>query len=73
MGGRGTVAPVGVADGLTRTMEGGKSLNDGQWDAVCGLLDSRTGSTWSRARPVPGKSSLLGKYDEGMRRAGRDR
>src|ERR1035441_3827630 len=31
-GGRGSVAPVGVADGLTRTMKGGKPLNDGQWE-----------------------------------------
>ena len=38
-GGRGTRRPVGVADGLTRTLADGKSLNDGQWEAVTGLLD----------------------------------
>ena len=28
------------ADGLSRTMADGKTLNDGQWEAATGLLDS---------------------------------
>jgi hypothetical protein len=39
-GGRGSVAAVGVPEGLTRIMKDGKSLNDGQWNAVTGLLAS---------------------------------
>jgi conjugative relaxase-like TrwC/TraI family protein len=71
-GGRGSVAPVGVAEGLTRTLKGGKPLNDGQWDAVRGLLDSENRVNLVEGPAGAGKSSLLAKYDEGMRLAGKD-
>jgi conjugative relaxase-like TrwC/TraI family protein len=69
-GGRGSVAPVGVADGLTRTMANGKPLNDGQWDATCGLLNSENRVDLVEGPAGAGKSSLLGKFDEGMKLAG---
>jgi conjugative relaxase-like TrwC/TraI family protein len=69
-GGRGSVAPVGVAEGLTRTMKGGKRLNDGQWDAVTGLLDSQNRVNLVEGPAGAGKSSLLSKFSEGMTRAG---
>jgi conjugative relaxase-like TrwC/TraI family protein len=69
-GGRGSVAPVGVAEGLTRTMKGGKSLNDGQWDAVTGLLESQNRVGLVEGPAGAGKSSLLSKFSEGMTRAG---
>ena len=68
--GKGTVEPVGVADGLTRTLEGGKSLNDGQWAAVQGLLNTSNLVNLVEGPAGAGKSSLLAKYDEGMRLAG---
>jgi conjugative relaxase-like TrwC/TraI family protein len=71
MAGRGDVAPAGVADGLSRTMANGKKLNDGQWDAVCGLLNSENRINLVEGPAGAGKSSLLAKYDEGMRLAGR--
>ena len=71
MAGRGKVAAVGIADGLSRTMANGQSLNDGQWDAVCGLLNSENRVNLVEGPAGAGKSSLLGKYDEGMERAGR--
>ena len=38
--GRGTVAPIGLAEGLTRKLATGETLSDGQWDAARGLLES---------------------------------
>ncbi len=66
-GGRGTVAPVGVVSGLDR----GK-LNEGQWNAVAGLLDSSNRVNLLEGPAGAGKSTLLGKFDEGMRLAGKD-
>ncbi len=71
-GGRGTVEPVGVPDGLTRQLAKGKSLNDGQWDVVTGLLAASNRVNLVEGPAGAGKSSLLAKYDEGMRRAGQD-
>ena len=68
--GRGSVRSVGVADGLTRRLEGGKTLNDGQWDAVCGLLHSENRVDLVEGPAGAGKSFLLRKFDEGMRMAG---
>ena len=70
MGGRGSVAPVGVADGLARTIRGGQSLNDGQWDAVTGLLESENRVNLLEGPAGAGKSSLLAKFKEGMQRVG---
>ncbi len=39
-GGRGKVVPVGMPAGLSRTLDTGERLNDGQWETVTGLLDS---------------------------------
>jgi conjugative relaxase-like TrwC/TraI family protein len=71
MGGRGSVAPVGVAEGLTRTMANGKSLNDGQWDTVTGLLGSENRINLVEGPAGAGKSSLLSKFSEGMEKAAR--
>jgi conjugative relaxase-like TrwC/TraI family protein len=69
-GGRGSVAPVGVAGDLTRRMKGGKALNDEQWDAVTGLLESENRVNLVEGPAGAGKSSLLAKYSEGMKRSG---
>lgn len=71
MGGRGSVAPVGVEGGLSRALADGKSLNDGQWAAVTGLLNSENRINLVEGPAGAGKSSLLAKYAEGMRLAGR--
>jgi conjugative relaxase-like TrwC/TraI family protein len=68
--GKGTVEPVGVADGLDRTLANGKSLNDGQWAAVQGLLNTSNLVNLLEGPAGAGKSALLAKYDEGMRLAG---
>jgi conjugative relaxase-like TrwC/TraI family protein len=68
-GGLGSVVPVGVDAGLTRSIKGGK-LNDGQWTAVTGLLDSPNRVNVIEGPAGAGKSSLLAKYQEGMQRAG---
>jgi len=70
MGGRGGVAAIGVADGLTRTTKDGKSLNDGQWNAVCGLLNSPNRVNLVEGPAGAGKSSLLTKFKEGTALAG---
>lgn len=70
-GGRGTVCPVGVADGLSRKL-GGLTLNDGQWEAATGLLESCNRVNLVEGPAGAGKSSMLGKYDEGMKRMGRN-
>jgi conjugative relaxase-like TrwC/TraI family protein len=69
-GGRGTVRPVGVADGLDRALAGGKSLNDEQWEVTCGLLNSENRVELFQGPAGAGKSYSLEKYDQGMRMAG---
>lgn len=69
MGGRGSVASIGVDAGLSRTIKGGK-LNDGQWNAVIGLLESQNRVNLLEGPAGAGKSSLLAKFKEGMERAG---
>jgi conjugative relaxase-like TrwC/TraI family protein len=68
--GRGAVTPVGVAAGLSRTLADGKALNDGQWGAACGLLESSNRVDLIEGPAGAGKSSLLGKFDEGVKLAG---
>jgi conjugative relaxase-like TrwC/TraI family protein len=65
-GGRGSVRPVGMADGLER----GK-LNDGQWETVVGLLNSENRVNLFEGPAGAGKSWSLQKFDEGMRLAGK--
>jgi conjugative relaxase-like TrwC/TraI family protein len=64
--GRGSVAPVGVPEGLERG-----TLNDGQWAAVTGLLQSSNRVDLLEGPAGAGKSTLLAAYDRGMRLAGR--
>ncbi|WP_422927471.1 MobF family relaxase [Singulisphaera sp. PoT] len=68
--GRGDVTPVAVPAGLTRTTDDGKVLNDGQWRAALGLLKSENRINLLEGPAGAGKSSLLAKYEEAMRRAG---
>jgi conjugative relaxase-like TrwC/TraI family protein len=70
--GQGTVEPAGVAEGLSRKLANGKSLNDGQWAAVQGLLNSSNLVNLLEGPASAGKSALLAKYDEGMRLAGQE-
>lgn len=63
--GLGTLEPVGVADGLDRGR-----LNDGQWQAACGLLGSENRVNLVEGPAGAGKSSMLGTFDQGMRLAG---
>ena len=63
--GQGSVRPVG----LSAELERGK-LNDGQWDTVTGLLESQNRVNLVQGPAGAGKSSMLGKFDEGLRRAG---
>ena len=63
--GLGTLEPVGVADGLQRGR-----LNDGQWNAARGLLESENRVNLVEGPAGAGKSSMLGTFGEGMRRAG---
>jgi conjugative relaxase-like TrwC/TraI family protein len=65
-GGRGSVAPIGMTEGLTRTIEDGKSLNDGQWNAVTGLLDSQNRVNLVEGPAGAGKSSSIKKLNEGV-------
>jgi len=69
-GGRGEVEPVGIASELSRAMSDGKRLNDGQWEAVIGLLQSSNRVNLVEGPAGAGKSSLLAKLDEGLRAAG---
>ena len=68
--GLGTLEPVGIAAGLSREMPDGKRLNDGQWKAVNGLLESENRVNLVEGPAGAGKSSMLVKFDEGMRLAG---
>ena len=68
--GQGAVRPVGQDRGLDRKLGNGKSLNDGQWEAVAGLLNSPNRVNMVQGPAGAGKSSMLAKYDEGVRRMG---
>ena len=57
--------------GLDRTMADGKRLSDEQWGAVTGLLESEDRVNLVEGPAGAGKSSLLPKFDEGMRLKGR--
>jgi conjugative relaxase-like TrwC/TraI family protein len=70
--GLGTLRPVGVSDELTRSLGKGKSLNDGQWEAVSGLLRSANRVSMVQGPAGAGKTEMLRKLDEGMRLAGQD-
>ena len=71
-GGIGAVAPVGLAEGLTRELEDGKTLNDEQFAGGDGLLTSPNRVNLVQGPAGAGKSSLLRKYDEGRAAAGQD-
>lgn len=68
--GRGSVAPVGVPEGLTRVLPDGNRLNDEQWSVVLGLLGSSNRVEIFEGPAGSGKSWSLQKYDEAMRRQG---
>jgi conjugative relaxase-like TrwC/TraI family protein len=68
--GLGTATPLRVAEGLDRTLPDGKKLNDEQWAAVTGLLESPNRINLVTGPAGAGKSKLLKKYDEGVRLAG---
>lgn len=69
--GMGDVAAVGVPQGLSRETEDGKhTLNDGQWDAARGLLESENRINLVEGPAGAGKSSMLAKYAEAMRKSG---
>jgi conjugative relaxase-like TrwC/TraI family protein len=67
--GRGTVKPIGLAEGLTRKLATGETLNSGQWEAACGLLASANRVNLVLGPAGAGKSKLLRKFDEGARLA----
>ena len=69
--GQGSVAPIGRADRLTRTLADGKRLNDGQYETACGLLASECRVNLVEGPAGAGKTSMLAKFDEGVRQAGR--
>jgi conjugative relaxase-like TrwC/TraI family protein len=69
-GGQGKVLPVGLAGGLHRTLGNGTVLNDGQFQAVVGLLNSPNRVNMVQGPAGAGKSSMLAKFDEGVRRMG---
>ena len=52
-------------------MPDGKRLNDGQWAAATGLLASSNRVNLVEGPAGAGKSSMLGKFDEGMKRTGK--
>jgi conjugative relaxase-like TrwC/TraI family protein len=68
--GRGAVAPIGLADGLSRKLGTGETLNAGQWEAACGLLESANRVNMVLGPAGAGKSRLLRKFDEGAALAG---
>jgi conjugative relaxase-like TrwC/TraI family protein len=68
--GLGTVRPVGIPDELTRSLGKGKSLNDGQWEAVTGLLRSHNRVSMVQGPAGAGKTEMLRKFDEGVKRSG---
>ena len=68
--GRSTVAPIGKPEGLSRTLADGKSLNDGQFEAVTGLLESSNRVNLVEGPAGAGKSSLLAAFDAAASSAG---
>jgi hypothetical protein len=68
--GQGQVCPAGVPEDFSRRLVNGKSLNDGQWEAVTGLLGSPNRVNLVEGPAGAGKSSMLGKFEEGLKRAG---
>ena len=64
-GTRGERWPVGVPEGLGRG-----NLDDGQWEAVQGLLDSPNRVNIVDSAAGTGKTTMLHAYDQGMRLAG---
>jgi conjugative relaxase-like TrwC/TraI family protein len=68
--GRGAVCPVGVPDGLTRTLADGRTLNEEQWQVTQGLLSTSNRVSMVKGPAGAGKSYSLQKFDEGMRMAG---
>jgi conjugative relaxase-like TrwC/TraI family protein len=68
--GRGAVAPIGGSDMLTRKIKDGKTLNDGQFATACGLLESQNRVNLVEGPAGAGKTSMLSKFDEGVRQAG---
>jgi conjugative relaxase-like TrwC/TraI family protein len=63
--GRGTVKPVGVAEGLERGW-----LDDEQWAAVTGLLTSHDRIRLLDSAAGVGKTTALSVFDRGMKLAG---
>lgn len=62
---RGTRRPLGVPAGLTRG-----TLNEGQWNAVRGLLSTGDRVAMVDAAAGTGKTTMLHAYDQGARLAG---
>ena len=60
-----TLPPVGVANGLDRTLEDGKRLSGEQWQAVTGLLESEDRVNLLEGPAGAGKSSLAGQVRRG--------
>ena len=69
-GGQGAVRPIGQDNGLGRVLSNGVVLNDGQWQAVTGLLNSPNRVNMIQGPAGAGKSAMLAAFDEGVRRAG---
>jgi ATP-dependent exoDNAse (exonuclease V) alpha subunit len=68
--GLGAACPVGVAEGLTRTLADGRALNDEQWQLTQGLLNTSNRVAMVKGPAGAGKSYSLQKFDEGVRLAG---
>ena len=69
--GKGSVVAVGVPDGLDRRLSADKTLNDGQWAAVTGLLNSENRVNILIGPAGAGKTDLLQTYNKGMQLAGK--
>ncbi len=67
--GCGSVAPVGGSSTLTRRLADGKSLNTEQFQTACGLLESDNRVNLVEGPAGAGKTSMLAKFDEGLRQA----
>ena len=68
--GRSTVAPIGKPEGLSRALAEGKALNDGQFEAVTGLLESSNRVNLVEGPAGAGKSSMLAAFDAAAQKAG---